>query len=232
MAPVAKRNFCRRHDHGMSKANEVEKKEDDIEPKTTESKSLSESSKKNEILKSSLNVLTNAATSKFLDNSKKRKKPSAEDMKDNDDTKDSGDDMNMESSNAPSNDSLIEGERSQGLSSISAERKKLWTELLPRRPRTKDPRHLSAWLNEVLTVSDFDIPLDQIELPPAPIIDPELAPDEENATSPINNGAKETSPEKPSSPKNGEDGFVGSFADWRDRKREKLLKKGTGSLRN
>jgi hypothetical protein len=39
---------------------------------------------------------------------------------------------------------------------ISKRRRKAWSLLLDKRPRTKDPTHLSSWLNEVLAVSDFD----------------------------------------------------------------------------
>merc|ERR1711865_417354 len=38
----------------------------------------------------------------------------------------------------------------------------MWSSLLTKRPRTKDPKKLSSWLNEVLAVSDMDFPLDQV----------------------------------------------------------------------
>lgn len=46
---------------------------------------------------------------------------------------------------------------------IGQKRRDMWSELLLKRPRTKDPRHLSSWLNEVLTVSDFDTPFEDSE---------------------------------------------------------------------
>lgn len=108
-----------------------------------------------------LDLLTSTATSEFLgSNDKKRKKPT-------DDTAAVSEEDRGASSSAAA-PAAVEGEGFQGLRSISAKRRKLWTDLLVRRPRSKDPRHLSAWLNEVLTVSEFEIPLDQIHLMPAP----------------------------------------------------------------
>ena len=155
-----------------------------------------------------------------------------------------------------------------------------------KRPRTKDPRHLSSWLNEVLTVSDFETPLEQAEPaetkpaksePSAPSEKTKSSKESEEGTkkkekksgdkkekkrklgskspeagAPPSKAKKDEtsakkSEKKPSEgsekkKKNGskdsplkkesEDGFVGSFADWRDRKKEKALnKKGPGSLR-
>jgi hypothetical protein len=42
---------------------------------------------------------------------------------------------------------------------ISAERETLWAQLLAKRPPTKDGEAVSAWLMEVLSVSDLDTPL-------------------------------------------------------------------------
>ena len=42
---------------------------------------------------------------------------------------------------------------------ISAERETLWSQLLSKRPPTKDGEAVSAWLMEVLSVSDLDTPL-------------------------------------------------------------------------
>lgn len=175
MAPVAKRNFCRRHDHGMSKLKDGKVPDDD----GNQSDSTSGSIKKEDLPspqglqmpkdadkaknQAPLDLLTSTATSQFLDSSdKKRKKPVDEAKPEEDKYADAA---------ADSSTGAIEGEGSQGLRSISAKRRKLWTELLVRRPRSKDPRHLSAWLNEVLTVSEFEIPLDQINLMPAPQVE-------------------------------------------------------------
>lgn len=290
MAPVAKRNFCRRHDHGMSKVDGETNGEDDevsldqsegSAPKDSEgvAKPCKESNKESspekalkkkeakESAQASMNLLTSTATNKFLDSNKKKRKKTTDEIKTNEDGKDSSEDMEVEVPNESTSGIPLEGEGSRGLASISSKRRKLWTELLVRRPRTKDPRHLSAWLNEVLTVSEFEIPLDQIELPPAPATDSvggsgesdvekkekkseepktkkhKTSSDEESSSKPENEEKKisdddkktessELSSKKSSPKKEAEDGFAGSFADWRDRKKEKAMsKKGTGSLR-
>jgi hypothetical protein len=223
-------------------------------------------SKDKETAQASIDLLTSTATNKFLDSNKKKRKKTSDDSKINEGGKDSNEDMEVEAPNESATFAPLEGEGSQGLASISSKRRKLWTELLVRRPRTKDPRHLSAWLNEVLTVSEFEIPLDQIELPPTSVAEDSAGgsgesdeekkekksgeqttkkqkpnSDEESSSQPegeekkvSENGKKSESAEsssKKSSPKK-EDGFAGSFADWRDRKKEKaMIKKGTGSLR-
>lgn len=239
------------------------------------------------------------------------------------------------------------------IADVSEKRRKMWRNLLTRRPRTKDPRNLSSWLNEVLTVSDMEYPIDQLNVDPAsgaafyngeagvyrlglPVSDTEPVDSgdlekervtdaggkgdatktsnkgnakanikshtkastkasikakrkkadakvyenvvkkakvknslgssnaregEEGSDIPTNNSPKRDSKSKedqelPSETKTEEkvhqikaalpategqtktaftqaeqDGFVGSFADWRDRKKGKALKKGTGSLR-
>jgi hypothetical protein len=317
MAPVAKRNFCRRHDHGMSsKAVDAEKGEEEeasmdqsertaekeepeealSQPKKDKSSSVPVSEKETskpsvkasaekDVPRSPLDVLSKAATSSFLmqaDSSRtegqgKRKKPSE------DAEKDSADDEAVADASDEAGDTA-------DLASISSKRRKMWSALLIKRPRTKDPRHLSSWLNEVLTVSDFETPLEQAE--PA---DPKAVKSESSVTTAEKGkGSKEPEdrsfvnkekktgekekkkrkieaklPEdlasnskskrdeksskksekkqadgsdKKSPKKNGskdsplrkepDDGFVGSFADWRDRKKEKALsKKETGSLR-
>jgi hypothetical protein len=53
------------------------------------------------------------------------------------------------------------------ISSASQKRRKMWSNLLARRPWTKDPRNLSSWLNEVLTVSDMEFPIEQYDIEPA-----------------------------------------------------------------
>mmetsp|Transcript_7030 Transcript_7030/g.16426 ORF Transcript_7030/g.16426 Transcript_7030/m.16426 type:complete len:596 (+) Transcript_7030:66-1853(+) len=309
MAPVAKRNFCRRHDHGMSKLKDGKVAEDDgnQSDSTTSKKGadaeevmsgappqiLTVPKEADKTKPQALDLLTSTATSQFLDsNDKKRKKPTDET---------NAADESPDADGAPDSSGVgaLEGEGSQGLRSISAKRRKLWTELLVRRPRSKDPRHLSAWLNEVLTVSEFEIPLDQIHLMPAPAAEESAAgsgssdeekkekkdkkeknkepanakespskpkdkskDDEEpkakkskpsekiekessSTTSTTSSSdekpkeeedkksseSKDKSPKKSSSPKKGDDDFAGSFADWRDRKKGKALKKGTGSLR-
>eukprot|EP00980_Cylindrotheca_fusiformis_P029646 scaffold23645_cov284-Cylindrotheca_fusiformis.AAC.1 len=287
MAPVAKRNFCRRHDHGMSKMDGEANEDDEVsmdhsegsgqkgsegivkkEPKESSTEKRKKDTKDKDASQASLDLLTSTATSKFLDSNKKKRKKASEESKPNEEGKESGEEMDVEAEST--NGAPIEGEGSQGLANISSKRRKLWGELLMRRPCTKDPRHLSAWLNEVLTVSEFEIPLDQIQLPPAPAAEdsaggsgesddekkkieepkskkPKTSSDEESTTkaekekeekSQTADGKKsesEDSTPKKSSPKKekeSEDGFAGSFADWRDRKKEKAMnKKGTNSLR-
>jgi hypothetical protein len=309
MAPVAKRNFCRRHDHGMSaKAGGGENNDEDettsmdhsdvdahkeepeeaasqakkdIAPPKVSPKKTSEAGKvavkvekEKEAAASSLDVLSKAATSSFLmqaepskaeESEGKRKKP-AEDEEPEETTDEAE------------------------LANISGKRRKMWSALLIKRPRTKDPRHLSSWLNEVLTVSDFETPLEQAE-PPSPKVfssESPTPPTEKSKSQKESDGrpsgkekekksaekerkkrkidsksaedggpttkARKEKEEKPSkkatdsssekkspkksgskdspSRKEAEDRFVGSFADWRDRKKEKALsKKGPGSLR-
>jgi hypothetical protein len=240
--------------------------------------------------RSSLDVLSKAATSSFLmqaepgqtESRGKRKKLS--------------EDVPKESVDDEAVDDASTGDAAE-LANISSKRRKMWSALLVKRPRTKDPRHLSSWLNEVLTVSDFETPLEQVE----PMEPKAVSSDSSGTSAEKGKAAKEieerpssgkekksgekekkkrkiesrssedgasngkskkdkedkvskktnekkssetSSTEKKSSKKSGskespstskkepEDGFVGSFADWRDRKKEKALsKKGSGSLR-
>lgn len=153
MAPVAKRNFCRRHDHGMSAKNGDLKDDDDddvsisLEGSDTNVKEESEPvvSNKKPVEKpqgptSSLDVLSKAASSSL--NSSTPPKETEDESK---------------------RKKTTEEEEDFELASISIKRRKLWSALLVKRPKTKDPRHLSSWLNEVLTVSDLETNLDQSE---------------------------------------------------------------------
>lgn len=149
MAPVAKRNFCRRHDHGMSAKGELkDEDEDDASMEGNESKTHETSAKPMDVKKSdaapvsSLDVLSKAASSMPPSSSKSREKESKPKRR-----KPSEEDDEVE----------------PDLTNISKKRHKMWSALLIKRPRTKDPRHLSSWLNEVLTVSDFDTPFEENE---------------------------------------------------------------------
>jgi hypothetical protein len=305
MAPVAKRNFCRRHDHGLSaKVGEGETQEEDEasmdhsdrsgdkgKPDSAPSSSKEKPktpSKEKDMPGSSLDVLSKAATSSFLmqtDQQKKRKKPSPEEEK-----------VTAIVVSEPAITSDQDADAAD-LASISIKRRNMWSALLIKRPRTKDPRHLSSWLNEVLTVSDFETPLESPEVTQPKVVRSEASADKKVATAekakrprepetPSNeangnskekkSGEKEKKKRKMESPKSSEDGsnsskeekksrkeekvskkrtengdkkaskksckdspskkpedgFVGSFADWRDRKKEKSLsKKNSGSLR-
>jgi hypothetical protein len=325
MAPVAKRNFCRRHDHGMSaKGGDGETQDEEDEASMDQSEStphkdepdvasslhkdkaapkedLRVASAKGppkackEIPGSSLDVLSKAATSSFLLQSGqgKRKAPIEEEKVDED-------------LQDPQPEKIGEA---GGPITISKKRRSMWNALLIKRPRTKDPRHLSSWLNEVLTVSDVETPIDQPNpAEPTPAVSSDSSGERvAAATSAVvekpkkesyervpkdptqstqkekKNGEKEkkkrkiesksseegsaagpgkpkkeekdkkksatkknadgsekekksskksTGKESPNSKKEPEDGFAGSFADWRDRKKEKALsKKGGSSLR-
>jgi len=150
MAPVAKRNFCRRHDHGMSAKGELKDDDDDDASMEENDYSTREGAEKpvgtkkgDSLMTSSLDVLSKAASSMpskgrelDMEGLTKRKKPSEDDDDDDDEPE---------------------------LANISKKRRKMWSALLIKRPRTKDPRHLSSWLNEVLTVSDFETPFEQID---------------------------------------------------------------------
>jgi len=149
MAPVAKRNFCRRHDHGMS---------DKLPPPDSDESSVDENKARKQggnkgatpkkgdkappapVPTSSLDVLSKAASSSM---------PSK--------TKDSDAESQAKRKMETEEDEDDEAE----LAHISKKRRKMWSALLVKRPRTKDPRHLSSWLNEVLTVSDFETPFEQ-----------------------------------------------------------------------
>mmetsp|Transcript_110161 Transcript_110161/g.318417 ORF Transcript_110161/g.318417 Transcript_110161/m.318417 type:complete len:617 (-) Transcript_110161:142-1992(-) len=327
MAPVAKRNFCRRHDHGMSE--KLPPREDDDDESVEDGKGFEEA----ELAQKVNNNM--AALAAALDAPAKISKATPK-------SKDS-EDKTQSKRKAPVAEEDDDDEAE--LAHISKKRRKMWSALLVKRPRTKDPRHLSSWLNEVLTVSDFDTTLEQAESesPPKPSKratpkkskaekDPEVKEKKANgekkkrkssesraeskakkekleneatakkkANADMNGSPKEkasnsgidvpkkgngsskageskeanseqavekqkdsipsdnasnsdasekdgksneevessTKPEpkaaeakSPVKPKEDDEGFAGSFADWRDRKKDKLLKKGNGSLKN
>ena len=148
---------------------------------------------------------------------------------------------------------------------ISAERECLWGQLLAKRPPTKDGEAVSAWLMEVLSVSDLDTPLKEngqvapnaaISLPFKTTGVPGAA--AQLAAASKNWGKSNGSSKETDSPVSGvvikkkrplsailqkndddeeaaddspkEDGTpskkdVGSFAEWKDRKKHKSLPK-------
>jgi hypothetical protein len=259
MAPVAKRNFCRRHDHGMSGTpglGAVKDSEDEEDEELDESELSGDQS--------------GWSGTQTAPAGEKRKR------------------SNLEKNGEGSASNLeIEGsshKRKKNGSLVSTRRRLLWSSLLAKRPRTKDPRNLSSWLNEVLTVSDLDFPVDANSptgvasaLEPAGLkpkglgskarksVKPNAATgggqSQENI--PREGGTKDKSrqeskdrdksffgtksnrsnPDIQSSLSSGEtessqdnkeaskedDGFAGSFADWRGRK--KITKKASSSLR-
>jgi hypothetical protein len=147
MAPVAKRNFCRRHDHGLS--DKLTLQEDDDDESMDENKGVVDAdvAKKTPPMTSSLDILSKAASSSIAaapTSAKPKlavappKEQKAPVMATVDKEVDHDDDVETD------------------VAHISKKRRKAWSSLLIKRPRTKDPRHLSSWLNEVLAVSDFD----------------------------------------------------------------------------
>lgn len=177
MAPVAKRNFCRRHDHGMS--DKLPPKEDEEDESMEESDSNNGKSAKtgkssSSIKKpeknvsasqpSSLDVLSKAASSTTSPKMKVLEQETQPQAKPQPQIK--------QAMIEPTLDDQAKMTVEQGddyddddseLAHISKKRRKMWSALLIKRPRTKDPRQLSSWLNEVLTVSDFEMPFEQNE---------------------------------------------------------------------
>jgi hypothetical protein len=146
MAPVAKRNFCRRHDHGMSRPNAGGASKDSDRHDDNGDDDDDDDDDDNEMDESERTVeVADESNPKDIGGDKrKRRRP--------DDADGSG------------TSALDIGEgglrRKGNGNSVSPKRRALWSNLLATRPRTKDPRNLSSWLNEVLTVSDLDFPVD------------------------------------------------------------------------
>lgn len=162
MAPVAKRNFCRRHDHGMtanghppSLGSNGDNDDDDDDMDESEHSADWE---RGEIapldivkeLKGNPPSSSNKATAVSSSDKVKRKLVG----KSNKSSKEGGESM------------AVIGKGST-VAGASEKRQKMWSDLLARRPRTRDPRNLSSWLNEVLTVSDMEFPIDQYDVEPS-----------------------------------------------------------------
>eukprot|EP00536_Pseudo-nitzschia_multiseries_P007566 jgi/Psemu1/66086/estExt_Genemark1.C_1790034 len=288
MAPVAKRNFSRRHDHGMSKnkgGSDIRDDEEEDDDDTT----LGDNEK---IL--CIPCDKGATNEDGNDTSQPQKKQK------NNASPDEGNKRKRTESDTNETEEIITNGENVAL--VSAERRSMWNDLLNKRPRTKDPMKLSSWLNEVLAISDVDFPLDQVgaenmnhplgrvllnQLPS--LSKPALSLTEDdvggsNGTMDSSNGGSTTTVDDattnhnktadtvvgkrktdeskkedaqtpvarnntklleekakksvkksivgpPKKNKNEEEGFAGSFADWRDRKKGKSLKKGPSSLR-
>ena len=132
MAPVAKRNFTRRHDHGQ---NIGALADSDLEDDMDESE----------------------RTADKVDESKRQEtEASAKRKRDASDLSDDNEERLLANGSTDGG-----GPRNGNGANVSAKRRAIWSNLLARRPRTKDPRNLSSWLNEVLTVSDLDFPIEQ-----------------------------------------------------------------------
>ena len=145
MAPVAKRNFCRRHDHGLSDKLPTNEGDDDESMEESKGYVEAEVTESTKSMTSSLDILSNAATCTIAAPVKAKpataappKSAKAEGVATTMAKEDEYDDAEVDPAH------------------ISQKRRNAWSLLLDKRPRTKDQRHLSSWLNEVLVVSDFD----------------------------------------------------------------------------
>ncbi len=144
MAPVAKRNFSRRHDHGMSKkkgANSIRDEDEEDEDDDTLGENENTASDKGS-MNSAVNSLEAAV--------KRLTEPSVPEIESKR-PRLGGDTISTEE-----NETVI-GE------GVSSKRRYIWNNLLNKRPRGKDPKVLSHWLNQVIAVSDPEFPLDQVE---------------------------------------------------------------------
>eukprot|EP00531_Pseudo-nitzschia_arenysensis_P006316 CAMPEP_0116118034 /NCGR_PEP_ID=MMETSP0329-20121206/1889_1 /TAXON_ID=697910 /ORGANISM="Pseudo-nitzschia arenysensis, Strain B593" /LENGTH=793 /DNA_ID=CAMNT_0003611635 /DNA_START=151 /DNA_END=2532 /DNA_ORIENTATION=+ len=143
MAPVAKRNFSRRHDHGMSKkkgANSIRDEDEDDEDDDTLGESENTASDKD--------LMNNAVNS--LDSVVKRP------------TEPSAPEIGSKRPRLEADTISTEDKGSEMAEGISSKRISMWNNLLNKRPRGKDPKGLSSWLNEVIAVSDPAFPLDEM----------------------------------------------------------------------
>lgn len=144
MAPVAKRNFSRRHDHGMSKnkgANSIRDEEEEEDDDDGESENTGSD-------KGSMNNAANPSQPLSL---KRPKEASSED--------DGNKRKRIEADPISSAEAKISDDSER---EVSSKRRSMWNDLLGVRPCSKDPKDLSSWLNEVLTVSDLEFPLEQV----------------------------------------------------------------------
>ena len=271
MAPVAKRNFSRRHDHGMSKkkgtlplASSKDDEDDDEDDETVDESELTVSDRGS----LSENVISSNSSAVA-----KKKEPAS-----------------LEDETKQSRVENIQLEETVGEKDVSSERREMWNDLLNKRPRSKDPKGLSKWLNEVLSVSDLQFPLEKVGAenarggsPLGRVLSNELSKltkdgavdsamdttnsssttadtltkDTANSSNDGDSTKKEKTPVKDNTvasksdmkslKKNlgkrkkdndddddetdSDEGFAGSFADWRDRKKGKSLKKGPSSLK-
>ena len=131
---------------------------------------------------------------------------------------------------------------------ISLERESKWNGLLGKRPPTKDGEAVSAWLMEVLSISDLDTPLGQtktengangVTAVPSKINGVTSAEQQVSATKVYETATssvlikrkrplpkiskKDSTDEDPTSPLPKQD--QSSFAEWKDRKKHKSLPK-------
>lgn len=158
MAPVAKRNFSRRHDHGM-----LQKK---LKGGSSETAGKATAARDSTAGKSAATKTGNGPavlleTAPEEDEVKKKRK------RDNENTNNEEDDdaavgKQKEEAGITGTVAIEAEETSTTATIMSSKRESVWNNLLTQRPRTKNPNQLSSWLNEVLAVSDTDFPLDQV----------------------------------------------------------------------
>jgi hypothetical protein len=136
----------------------------------------------------------------------------------------------------------------QGARKISIERERQWNGLLGKRPPTKDGEAVSAWLMEVLSVSDLDTPLGQSKADSASaadVVGMPMAINSGHAEKALSAATADAAPSvvikkkrplpKIAKTENGEASAsskkdASSFAEWKDRKKHKSLpKKGFAS---
>jgi hypothetical protein len=164
MAPVAKRNFCRRHDHGMSsKAGDVVKGEEASmdqsertaikeepeeavsQPKIEKSASFPVSEKETskpslkasaekDVPRSPLDVLSKAATSSFLMQAASSRTEGQGKRKKP--SEDVEKDSADDEATDDASDEAVDVADLASISSISSKRCKMWSTLLMKRPRT------------------------------------------------------------------------------------------------
>ena len=118
---------------------------------------------------------------------------------------------------------------------ISAERKHLWSGLLAKRPPTKDGEAVSGWLMEVLSVSDLDTPLKEngtaaeTSVASGALAGLAAVAKGQGQQSVLKNKKRPLALLQKEDGKGEKKGNLGSFSDWKDRKKNKLPKKGTPS---
>jgi len=216
--PVAKRNFRKRHKHGinlsLTKAGDSDNSDDeDVSSEKVDSGSVHEKNGAADALKQAAPppppVAIEAPSVQQEEETANHQKPPAA----ADSTRSllcveiAAANMNKESRN------------------IAPERERLWASLLAKRPPTKDGDAVSAWLMEILSVSDLDTPLQSDESNPSD----DAAPTQKAENSPSLSVL--TKKKRPLALLQKEDAeaqtptLMGSFSDWKDRKKHKALPK-------
>ena len=254
--PVAKRNFRKRHKHGKSSSGNDGEEDEDVEDEEEVPKpkppmamvmAMDETPKKDvsafcQEIPKKMDIPVPVVVPKKMKAPKEPRPVSNE------------------------NDvSVLPPIAHQARPKISAERECLWGQLLAKRPPTKDGEAVSAWLMEVLSVSDLDTPLKEngqvapnaaISLPfkttGVPGAAAQLAAASKNwgksngsskeADSPVsgvvikkkrplsvilqkNDDDEEAADDSPKEDGTPSKKDVGSFAEWKDRKKHKSLPK-------